>query len=444
VTYPIFGDLPALRADTLGFLSELACQPDDVVSLRIPLMRAVLLLGPADIEKVLTTDPENFVKPPWLRAAAVRRLLGEGLVTADGNAWRRQRGTCQPAFHPGQMPAYGEAMAALAERALTKWHVGQVRDVQRDMAHLTLEIAAWTLLGTDIADQTSQVIAAMDALMASFATSPNPYGLLPLPPTVRELRATRHLDRLIDAVIAQAPFPSADSPPTLLALLRAGPQGHDYRALREQIKTFLAAGHESSALVLTWAFVLLHQNHHAEARLAAELRDVLGDRSPTPADLPRLPYTRMVIKETLRLYPPLWMTGRQAARPCEIGGHTIKAGTLILTSQWAVQRRPQFFPDPETFRPERWEGSETSQLPRYAYFPFGGGPRACIGTAFALTESALILAAIACRFRLILDPPQEVRPWATMTLRPVGIVPMRVESRWSTALISHSSVQGRV
>ncbi len=429
MTHPLLGHLPALRADPLGFLTGLARQPADVVPLRMPLVRAALLLGPTDIERVLTTDPETFVKPPWLRAAAVRRLLGDGLVTADGAAWRRQRATCQPAFHPGQMPAYGEAMSMLTERAMAGWRMGRIRDLQRDMAHLTLEIAAWTLLGADIASRTDEIAGAMDDLMAGFATSRNPFGLLPLPPTPRDARAAGRLDRLIDALIRAPAAPAEGSAPTLLSLLRAGPGGRDRRALREQIKTFLAAGHESSALALTWTFVLLARHPEADARLAAELSAVLGDRPPTSADLPRLPYTRMVIKETLRLYPPLWMTGRQAARPCEIGGHRVTAGTLLLTSQWAVQRRPQFFPDPDTFRPERWEGTETDDLPRYAYFPFGGGARACIGTAFALTESALILAAVARRFRLTLDPALDVRPWATMTLRPQGVVPMRLEAR---------------
>ncbi len=429
MTHPLLGHLPALRADPLGFLTDLARQSDDVVPLRMPLMRAVLLLGPADIERVLTIDPENFVKPPWLRAAAVRRLLGDGLVTADGAAWRRQRTTCQPAFHPGQMPAYGEAMSLLTERAMAGWGVGQARDLQRDMAHLTLEIAAWTLLGADVAARTDEIAGAMDDLMGSFAESRNPFGLLPLPPTPREARAARRLDRLVEALISAPADTPTGGAPTLLSLLQAGPGGQDRRALREQVKTFLAAGHESSALALTWAFVLLARHPEADARLAAEVRAVPGDRPLTTADLPRLPYTRMVIKEALRLYPPLWMTGRQAARPCEIGGHRVGAGTLILTSQWAVQRRARFFPDPEAFRPERWEGAETADLPRYAYFPFGGGPRACIGTGFALTESALILAAVARRYRLTLDPAQEVRPWATMTLRPAGTVTVGLEAR---------------
>jgi cytochrome P450 len=321
-------------------------------------------------------------------------------------------------------------MSALVGRRLEGWESGQTRDIAHEMALLTLEIVAGPLLGLNAdAEMTGAVSAAMDALMACFTTGRNPFGLLPLPPSRREAHAARRLDRLVDGMLRATPAQPPDAPPTLLSQLRAAPSERGGRGLRGQVKTFLAAGHDSSALTLAWTFVLLARHPGADARLAEELSSVLGGRHPCPADLPCLPYTRMVIKETLRLYPPLWMTGRQAVRACEIDGRRVPAGTTVLTSQWAVQRRPQFFRDPDEFRPERWEGEETAGLPRYAYFPFGGGPRACIGTAFALTEAALILASVAHRFRLTLDQAQEVRPWATMTLRPAGAVTMRLEAR---------------
>ena len=188
--------------------------------------------------------------------------------------------------------------------------------------------------------------------------------------------------------------------------------------MREQVKTFLVAGHESSALALSWAFLLLAENSEADARLATELHTVLGERPPTFADLPRLTFTAAIIQETLRLYPPLWMTGRQVVAPCEIGDVRIPSKALLLTSQWAVQRDPRYFPYPDTFRPERWESPETADLPRFAYFPFGGGPRVCIGQSFALMEMTLLLAAIAQHFRLGRGPGPELWPWVTLTLHP--------------------------
>lgn len=436
--HPLWGHLPALRQDPLRFLTLCAQGEATVVPLRLPLLHAFLLLDPADIERVLITDHRHFVKPLWLRTPAVRRLLGDGLVTSDGPSWRDQRRACQPAFHPGLMDDYGRIIMTLAERALESWQVGQTRDVQHDATRLTLEIVAGTLMQVDIAAEAGEISATMDTLMRCFSAGRSLFGLLPLPPTPQESTAARRLDRLVDAIIRAAPktcrAEAEGRAPNLLSLLMTGQEGRAgkavrHRRLREQVKTFLAAGHESSALVLTWALLLLAQNPEAGARLSAELQEVLGDRAPTPADLPKLPYTQAIVKETLRLYPPLWMTGRKSVRRCEIGGALVPAGSLILTSQWAMQRHPRYFPGPNDFRPERWEGPETALLPRFAYFPFGGGPRVCIGQGFAMMETALLLSAIARRFRLEIAPGPEVFPWATMTLRPPVGLQMRLCDR---------------
>lgn len=422
--HPFLGHLPALRSDPLGFLTRCARTGADVFPLRLPFLRAFLLLDPADIERVLVTDHRQFVKPLWLRTPAVRRLLGDGLVTSDGAPWRAQRRACQPAFHSALLPDYGRTVAALAERMLDGWSPGQTRDLPGDMTRLTLDIIGQTLLGTDLGPQAAEIGAVMDTLMACFSADRSFFGLMPLPPTPREARAVRRLNRLVDGLIADA------GPAPLLSPLRAEPGAvGGARAVREQVKTFLAAGHESSALALTWAFLLLAAHPEADARLAAELKSVLGDRPPAPNDLPRLPYTQAVIKETLRLYPPLWMTGRRSVARCEIGGHPVPAGSVVLTSQWAVQRLERFFPHPDRFRPERWESEETAALPRFAYFPFGGGPRVCIGQGFAMLETTLVLAAIARRFRLETVGQPGMQPWATMTLRPPTGIVMRLTPR---------------
>lgn len=426
--HPLLGHLTALRDDPLDFLTRCAQTGADVVPLRLPFLRAFLLLDPADIERVLVTDHRQFVKPLWLRTPAVRRLLGDGLVTSDGAPWRTQRRACQPAFHPGLLPDYGRTLAALAERTLDGWAQGQTRDVPQDMTRLTLGVIGQTLLGTDIGARASEIGAVMDTLMACFSARRSLFGLIPLPPTRREARAVRQLDRLVDSLIADGG--TGGGPETLLSRLRAEPgKVGDPRNLREQVKTFLAAGHESSALALTWAFLLLAAHPEADARLAEEVRAVLGDRPPAPEDLPHLMYTQAVVKETLRLYPPLWMTGRRSVGRCEIGGRAVPAGSLVLTSQWAVHRLARFFPRPDEFRPERWEEAETASLPRFAYFPFGGGPRVCIGQGFAMMEISLLLAAVVRRFRLETVGEPRPQPWATMTLRPPADLRMRLMPR---------------
>lgn len=431
----LLGHLPALQKDPLGFLTHCARNYGAIVPIRLLGRQAFLLMAPADIERVLVTDHRNFVKPLWLRSAAVRRVLGDGLVTSDGSPWRRQRQICQPAFHRGLMEDYAGEILTLTEQMLHGWQPGQTRDIQRELTGLTLEITAQTLFGVKMAGWIEETHLAMQALMAWFASGRSLFGLVPLPAAPQERRAGQKLDRIVTRLIRQhkTPKPTTQKPGNLLSLLRrSGGQGQQdlsERELREQVKTFLVAGHESSALALSWTFLLLARNPEADARLVAELQAVVGDRRPTFADLPRLKFTAAIIQETLRLYPPLWMTGRQAVAACEIGGFQMPAGSLLLTSQWAVQRDPRHFPQPDAFRPERWEGAETADLPRFAYFPFGGGPRVCIGQNFALMEMTLLLAAISQRFRLELGPDTEIQPWATLTLHPPSGILMSLTTR---------------
>jgi len=421
-SHPLQGHLPAFREDPLGFLTCCAQSGADVVPLRLPFLRTFLLLNPADIERVLVTDHRMFRKPLWLRTPDIRRLLGRGLVTSDGASWRSQGRVCQPAFHHGLLPAYGRAVGELTERMLVGWQSGQPREILRDMTRLTLEVIGRTLFGVELGPVSDEIGAIMTTLMECFNT--RAFGLLPLPPSPRELRAVRRLNTLVDRLIAEGlaggrASASSDGAETLLWRLHTAPGGTvGAHGLREQVKTFLAAGHDSSSLTLTWAFLLLEAHPEADARLAAELQAVLEGQAPAPEGLVRLPYTQAVIKETLRLYPPLWMAGRQAVQRCEIGGQSVPAGSLVITSPWPVHRSARFFPDPDQFRPERWLGRETAALPRCAYFPFGGGPRVCIGQGFAMLEACLVLATVAQRFRLTTLGRPDLRPWATMTLRP--------------------------
>ena len=437
-SHSIFGHLLAFRKDALGFLTHCARCYGPVVPLRMLHKPAFLLLDPTDIERVLVTDHKDFKKPQWLRTAAVRRVLGEGLVTAEGEDWRRQRHACQPAFQPRRMESYGAMIAALAERALVAWQPGQTRLLQQDMADLALHVVAHTLLDVDEKGWSEEASAAVDTLMARFTAQRSLFGMIPLPAARAERQAAHRLNQVVEDLLRSHANRSDTAPcdpkhSDMLSLLRqpvaAGGAGIQGRPLREQVKTFLSAGHESSALTLVWAFLLLAQAPDADAALAAELETVLQGRAPAYADLPDLPYARAIVQETLRLYPPVWMTGRQSLRSCEIGGFRVPVGALLMTSQWAVQRLPQHFPCPDEFRPERWINGETAQLPRFAYFPFGGGPRVCIGQNFALVEAVLLLATIAQRFRLTPEPGSDLHPWPSMTLRPPIGTRMRLTAR---------------
>jgi cytochrome P450 len=438
--HPIFGHLAAFRADALGFLTHCAREYGPVVPLRMLHRPAFLLLESVDIERVLVTDHKNFVKPGWLHTAPVLRVLGDGLVTSDGEEWRRQHNASQPAFQPHRMEQYGAQIAALAARALAEWQPSQSRLLQQEMAHLALQVVAQTLLDVDEPGWSEEASAAVDTLMARFTARRSLFGMIPLPATRDEREAAHRLDTAVELLLqrhAERPQTGPLDPKRadMLSALRgsvgAGGEGTSGRALHDQVKTFLSAGHESSALTLVWAFLLLAQAPEVEAALAEELKKTLQGRPPAYADLPRLPYARAVIQETLRLYPPVWMTGRQSVRLCEIGGFRVPAGAFIMTSQWAAQRLPQHFPCPDDFRPERWLNGETVGLPRFAYFPFGGGPRICIGQNFALVEAILLLAAIAQRFHLEPEPASDLQPWPSMTLRPPAGIRMRLSARTS-------------
>jgi cytochrome P450 len=309
---------------------------------------------------------------------------------------------------------------------LAGWADGQVRDAQDDMMRLTLEIVAKTLFDAEIGGDSADVSAAMDTLMQAFvvrtASLLSPPHWIPTPMNIRVERAIRRLERILHAVIAERRKSGEDRGDLLSMLLRAQDEESGRRMtdtqLRDEVMTLFMAGHETTANTLAWTWFLLSQHPEVEARLHAELDTVLAGRPPEFGDLPRLPYTESVINETLRVYPTVWMVGRENIEPLELGGYPIPVGTTLFMPQWVIHRDLRWFDDPDAFRPERWEGGLMQRLHRYAYFPFGGGPRICIGNNFALMEAALVLATVAQKFRLRLADDARVTPLPTMTLRP--------------------------
>jgi cytochrome P450 len=421
--------------DQLATMTRWAREHGDLVSARFGSRRVVFANHPDLVEEVLVNQNRKFIKHYRLRQT--RRTLGLGLVTSEGDFWRSQRKLVQPAFHRERIAAYARLMVDYTERMLESWHDGQVRDVQADMMRLTLEIVAKTLFDAEIGSDTAEANAAMETLMHAFIARSGsliaPPHWVPTPVNLRVERAIRRLERILKTVIASRRASSEDRGDLLSMLLNAqdeesGRQMSD-RQLRDEVMTLFMAGHETTANTLAWAWVLLSSHPDAEARLHAELDAVVGDRPPTVGDLPRLRYTESVVNETLRVYPTVWVIGRESTEPVELGGYRIPAGMTVLMPQWVIHRDGRWFDDPESFRPDRWADGLIQRIHRYAYFPFGGGPRVCIGNSFALMEATLILATIARQYRLKLTPDAKIAFLPTITLRPAHGVKVALTRR---------------
>lgn len=433
----LIGNFPLASRDPLKLLTDWARQYGDIFYYRIFRLPVYFLNHPDHIEEVLVANSQNFIKGRALQAN--RRVFGKGLLTSEGDLWLRQRRLTQPAFHREKLSAYGETVVTVAARMLSTWRGGEVRDVHQEMMRLTLEIVAKVLFGADIRDEAEAIGSALEVLMKQNSRGRMLFPILRSLPTLGNLRyqrAVRRLDNIIYGIIRQRR--SSDHPTSdLLSLLlhardEDGSRMTDHQ-LRDEVMTLLLAGHETTALSLSWTWYLLGQFPKSEQKLHEELRQVLGGRAPSVLDLPCLPYTEMVIKESLRLYPPAYAIARIALRECEIGGYCVPRGASVVMSQWVMHRDPRYFDKPEEFNPDRWADGLAHRLPKFAYFPFGGGPRQCIGMSFALVEATLLLAAIAQRFRLTLVPNFPVTPFPSITLRPKHGMQMVLSKREDTS-----------
>ncbi len=423
---PFLGNLLDFSRDVLRYYGEWAQQYGDIVALRLGTWPAVLLNHSDYAEYVLVKNHRNFIKFPFF-FRHVGAIFGQGLLTSEGEVWQRQRRLMAPAFHAQRLAGYGDTMVRYSERMLESWQPGDVRDVHAEMMALTLRIAAKTLFDADTDEDVAEIGQAFDAVAEEIAVRiPRLFRIpdaVPTPGNVRYRRGVRRIDRLVTRIIQgrrQHPGDRGDLLSMLMAARDDEGQSMTDRQLRDEVITLLLAGHETTALALSWTWHLLSQHPDADATLAAELRDVLGGRAPSVSDLPNLRFTEQAVTEAIRLYPPAWGFGRQAIADCEIGGYAIPAGTTIIISPWVLHRDPRHFERPTEFRPERWSGDLARQLPRFAYIPFGGGPRICIGNRFAMMESVLILATAAQRFRLEWQSDHPVVPLPSITLRPKG------------------------
>ena len=432
----LFGAMPEMMRDNLGFYTRCARAYGDFVRIPLPFGKVAFLVAHPDlVGEVLLGQHHAFVKHRWFWKT-VSAIFGEGLLTSEGEVWRRERRLMAPAFHGRQIAAYGETMVAQAERMLTRWQTGDERDAHHEMMGLTMRIVAATLFGAEVESDVEEVGHWFDVAVVEIARRfKSPLRLPDFVPTAgnrRYRQAVARLDELVYRLIEERRRSGEERDDLLGRLMAARDEDGSTmsdRQLRDEAVTLFLAGHETTALALSWTWDLLSRHPEGEARLHEEVDRVLGGRPATSADAARLPFTEAVIKESMRLYPPAYAFGREAVRDVDLLGRPVPKGAIVFVPQWVLHRDPRWWREPRRFLPERWLDGLEERLPRYAYIPFGGGPRICIGNRFAMLEAVLILATVAQRFRLRTTAPEPPVPFTSITLRPATGVPVRIEAR---------------
>lgn len=432
----VMGVMREFNRDALGFIERMQRDYGDMVWTRFLYVPALFLYHPDEIEYVLTTNAKNFRKALTLRSNFFQRLVGNGLLTSEGEEWKRQRRLSNPAFHRERVATYASTMVDYTKRLISCWREGERHDMHRDMMRLTLEIVVRCLFSADVSHDVDHVGAILSEMVKPFASQATLKWILnnrlPTPEHIRFHRLARKIDHVVYRIIAERRASGKDEGDLLSMLLAAHDEDGSSMSdeqLRDEVMTLFLAGHETTALTLAWTWYLLGKNPEAEKKFHAEVDEVLGDRDATFADLPRLKFTEQIVKESMRLYPPAYGLGREAMNDCEVSGYPVPAGTQVFMFQWVTHRDARFFDEPQEFKPERWTAEFEARLPKYAYFPFGAGPRACIGASFAMMEMIMVLVTIAKKFRLELvrDHPVEVFP--AMSLRPKDGVKVIIKTR---------------
>jgi cytochrome P450 len=431
---PFLGVLPKIGRDPLNFfLNAAAYHP--VVRLDMGNRRLILISEPDHVKYVLQDNNRNYHKGYGM----VKPLLGEGLVTSDGELWLRQRRLMQPAFSKPELVVLSSTMIQLTKEMIDRWRkrseLQEPLDIANEMMALTQAIIVRTMFGMDIGEDSATVSQAFRTTLEFFQTlmmSPlAQFYRLPTPANRRFRRAVSVLEEVIYKIIASR-RKSGDVKADLLGMLLSAKneetgEGMSDRQIRDEVMTIFLAGHETTATLLAWTWYLLSKDPTVDRRVRAEIEQTLAGREPTFDDLPKLTYTSMVLDEALRIYPPVWMFARQAVEDDSIGGYTIPAGAMLMLSPYVSHRLGSHWDNPEGFDPERFSPERSALRPRFAYFPFGGGPRQCIGNNFAKTEALLIISLIAHDFQLELVPGAQVRPAPMATLRPRPGVPMVIK-----------------
>ncbi|HEX6385234.1 MAG TPA: cytochrome P450 [Anaerolineae bacterium] len=435
-----WGTVREFQQSSLDTMVNLTREYGDAVRFRFFLhFYGYLFCHPEHNKHILQDNNRNYTKMPHPSFMLLRPVLGNGLLTSDGEFWRQQRRLAQPAFHRRRIAEFGTIMTDVTQVMLEKWQApaesGRPFDVAEEMMRLTLEIVGRALFSIDItreAERVGTAFTAVNTKLAELSVKPfSPYLIkIPWLPDSRYLnRNIAVLNEVVDSVISQRRGQRDGAEDDLLGLLMAARDeetglGMDDQQLRDEVMTIMLAGHETTAVALSWTFYLLSQHPDVRQKLEAELAEVLGGRVPTVADMPDLTYTTMVIEESMRLYPPAYAISRWCNEADEVGGYIVPANSALTLSPYLTHRHPDFWEEPDKFDPQRFTPVRQAERPRYAYLPFGGGPRQCIGNNFAMTEATLLLATIAQRYRLELLPGQRVEMEPLITLRPRGGLPM--------------------
>jgi cytochrome P450 len=434
--------LPRVRRDPAGVFLDAARRFGDVSYFRIGPRRGFLITNPADVRHVLQDNARNYHKSPLYQK--LRMSIGNGLLTSEDGFWLRQRRIAQPAFHRPRLSGLAGTMAEAAREAADAWEAlassGRPVDVDEEMMRLTRTVVLRTLLGGDLGPFAGKVDDAWTVINQHVGESFWSLGLTDWmhPDRRRRFEAARAVLRgAVEYVIAARRRDPSDRADLLSMLLTARDEETGETMTDEQVRvevtTFLLAGQETTSLALTWTWYLLSQHPPAQQRLEEEIDTVLGGRPPDFADLASLPYTRMVVDEAMRLYPPAWGFSRQALADDRLGGFRLPSGWLAFVIPYVLHRLPAYWPNPDTFDPERFSPEQSADRPKFVYLPFGAGPRQCIGNHFALIEAHLIVATLAQRYRLTLVPGHRVEPWPLITLRPRWGMPMFIERRARSA-----------
>jgi cytochrome P450 len=425
--YPIFGVLPQLRSNPINAFLSAADRYGNLVHMKVGPHHGYLVSNPNDIKHVLQDNYRNYHKSPLYER--LKDSLGNGLITSEDSFWLRQRRLAQPAFHRERIATMVSSMVDAIERTLHRWQPiaerGETIDLVEEMMDLTQRIIVRTMFSTDLgsaADVVKRTWPIVNQRIGETFWATDLERRLPLPANRRFRRALQELDEVVYRIIGERRGSGADEPDLLSMLLSArdeetGERMTD-RQLRDEVMTMLLAGHETTSLALSWTYFLLSQRGDIEQRVAEEAATVLDGGRATIADTERLTYSRMVVEEVLRLYPPAWGFSRLALGEDEIGGYRVSARSLVFIIPFVIHRRPELWPDPERFDPERFTPERVAARPRFAYLPFGGGPRQCIGNQFAIVEALLILALTARHYRVQLVPGQQIEPQPLITLRP--------------------------
>ncbi|MDP8951404.1 MAG: cytochrome P450 [Actinomycetota bacterium] len=445
-----FGCAKEMRADPLGLLLRARATLGDLVKMHLGPYPIYMLFRPEHVEHVLQKNPANYLKDGYEH---LEPMVGNGLLSSEGELWRKQRRLIQPAFHKKRLDGMARTMTDATEAMLDRWRedlrVGapenNVFDANREMSRLTLEIVGRTLFGSALGGEASRGEEALSLVFRlGFDRAGRfvqvPFGI-PTPKNLRYRKGIRDMEGIFRSMIEarRRAFPEAGEDPMggdLLDMLLAAHETDDGegitdKQLRDEVLTIMGAGYETTARTLCWTFHLLNDHPEAARKLRAELQSILGGRTPTVEDLPHLHYTRMVLQESMRLFPPVWGLSRRLKEADEVGGARIPKGNRVIISAYVTHRHPDLWPDPEKFDPERFKEATLidrppRDLPRYAYFPFSGGPRQCVGVNFAAMEATLILATIAQSFELSVVPGHPVEPEPSFTLRPGNGLPVRL------------------